>query len=119
MNAPKCNEIDYINFLIATPKVYSCTEAARVQPEQAALPAHDSFTRLLQRLEPSSEDLWQESQQQVERTSGILVLDDSTLDKPYAQRDRVKCCGNKFRASLTPAHSFLGSQPGRRQFHRS
>ena len=86
MNAPKCNEFDYINFLIATPKVYSCTEAARVQPEQAARPAHDSFTRLLQRLEPSSEDLWQESQPQVERTSGILVLDDSTLDKPYAQK---------------------------------
>lgn len=86
MNAPKCNEFDYINFLIATPKVYSCTEAARVQPEQAVLPAHDSFTRLLHRLEPGSDDLWQESQTQVERKSGILVLDDSTLDKPYAQK---------------------------------
>ena len=86
MNAPKCNEFDYIDFLIATPKVYSCTEAARVQPEKASLPAHDSFTRLLQRLEPSSDDLWQESQTQVERKSGILVLDDSTLDKPYAQK---------------------------------
>ena len=86
MNAPKCNEFDYIDFLVATPKVYSCTEAARVQPEKASLPAHDSFTRLLQRLEPSSEALWQESQTQVERKSGILVLDDSTLDKPYAQK---------------------------------
>lgn len=86
MNAPKCNEFDYINFLIATPKVYSCTEAARVQPETTELPAHDSFTRLLQRLEPSSDDLWEESQAQVERNSGILVLDDSTLDKPYAQK---------------------------------
>lgn len=86
MNAPKCNEFDYIDFLIATPKVYSCTEAARVQPEKASLPAHDSFTRLLQRLEPSSDDLWQESQSQVDRKSGILVLDDSTLDKPYAQK---------------------------------
>jgi putative transposase len=86
MNAPKCNEFDYINFLIATPKVYSCTEAARVQPEKTALPAHDSFTRLLQRLEPNSDDLWQESQAQLDRKSGILVLDDSTLDKPYAQK---------------------------------
>lgn len=85
MNAPKCNEYDYINFLIATPKVFSCTEAARVQPEDDA-PAHDSFTRLLQRLEPSSDDLWQESQNQVDRRSGILVLDDSTLDKPYARK---------------------------------
>src|SRR5206468_7657355 len=69
-----------------TPKVYSCTEAARVQPEEDQAPAHDSFTRLLQRLEPSSDDLWKESQDQVERCSGILVLDDSTLDKPYAHK---------------------------------
>jgi putative transposase len=86
MNAPKCNEFDYINFLIATPKVFSCTEAARVQPETESPPAHDSFTRLLQRLEPDSQGLWQESQSQVDRNSGILVLDDSTLDKPYAQK---------------------------------
>ena len=86
MNAPKCDEYDYINFLIATPKVYSCTEAARVQPDETDAPAHDSFTRLLQRLEPSSDDLWQESQDQVDRQSGILVLDDSTLDKPYARK---------------------------------
>ena len=87
MNAPKCNDYDYINFLIATPKVYSCTEAARVQPEEPDdAPAHDSFTRLLQRLEPTSDLLWKESQDQVNRRSGILVLDDSTLDKPYAQK---------------------------------
>jgi hypothetical protein len=41
---------------------------------------------LLQRLEPSSEELWQESQQQLDRKTGILVLNDSTLDKPYAQK---------------------------------
>lgn len=87
MNAPKCNEYDYIDFLIATPKVYSCTEAARVQPDEDDAPAsHDSFTRLLQRLEPSSEDLWKESRHQVSFGTGILVLDDSTLDKPYARK---------------------------------
>jgi putative transposase len=85
VNAPKCNEYDYIDFLIATPKVYSCTEAARVQPEDDAA-SHDAFTRLLQRLEPSSEDLWSESCQQVSLNTGILVLDDSTLDKPYARK---------------------------------
>ena len=34
MNIPKCQEEDYINFLIATQKAYSCTEAARVQPDK-------------------------------------------------------------------------------------
>jgi len=85
VNAPKCNEYDYIDFLIATPKAYSCTEAARVQPEEDSA-AHDSFTRLLQRLEPSSEQLWSESCLQVSVNTGILVLDDSTLDKPYARK---------------------------------
>ena len=33
MNAPKVTDLDYINFLVAAPKVVSCTEAARVQPD--------------------------------------------------------------------------------------
>jgi hypothetical protein len=61
MNAPKCNEYDYIDFLIATPRVYSCTEAARVQPDQDDAPSHDAINRLLLRIETNSEDLWQEA----------------------------------------------------------
>ena len=86
MNRPKVNEPDYINFLIAAQKAYSCTEAERVQPESANAAAHDAITRLLHRLEPSSEQLWQESQSQVELDQGILVVDDSTLDKWYAEK---------------------------------
>jgi hypothetical protein len=85
MNKARCNENDYIDFLIATPKSYSCVEAAKVQPERAEMPRHDAFTRLLTRLEPSAEVLWQEAQSQVERSKGVLVVDDSTLDKPYAK----------------------------------
>src|SRR5512135_3004736 len=80
MNPPKVTDQDYINFLIATPKVYSTTEAARVQPEKPMMPAHDAFTRLLHRLEPDAATLWREAAGQVERHSGILVVDDSTLD---------------------------------------
>ena len=61
MNPPKVSDRDYIDFLIATPKVCSATEAARVQPEQAAPPAHDAFTRLLHRLEPDAATLWREA----------------------------------------------------------
>ncbi len=50
MNAPKCQPEDYIDFLVASPRVVSGTEAARVQPPQADPPAHDAFTRLLHRL---------------------------------------------------------------------
>lgn len=86
MNPPKCDEYDYINFLVATPRVYSCTEAARVQPEQEDPPAHDALTRLLHRFEPDSEALWAEAQDQVTFHQGVLILDDSTLDKFYARK---------------------------------
>ena len=83
MNPPQCTEYDYINFLIATPRYYSCTEAARVHPEPDNPPAHDSLNRLLYRLPPDSEQLWQEATPFVKKAQGILVIDDSTLDKPY------------------------------------
>lgn len=86
MNAPKVDSEDYIQFLVASPRVVSGTEAARVQPEQADPPAHDAFTRLLHRLEPDPTTLWDEAAAQVELTAGVLILDDTTLDKPYARR---------------------------------
>jgi putative transposase len=85
MNPARVQPEAYMNFLIATPKVCSATEAARVQPQQPRPPAHDAFTRLLHRLEPDADILWQEARSQVNLQDGVLVLDDSTLDKPYAK----------------------------------
>ena len=84
-NAIKCRETDYIDFLIASPKAVSCTEAAAAQPPAPDAPAHDAFTRLLRRIEPDPETLWREARAMVHRKGGLLVLDDSTLDKPYAK----------------------------------
>jgi len=84
MNPPKCDEMDYINFLIAAQQVFSSVEASRTHPAGEQAPAHDAYTRLLKRLPPDSEILWQEVEPLVERKAGVLVLDDSTLDKPYA-----------------------------------
>ena len=86
MNPAKVNEYDYIDFLIGTQQVYSCTEAARVQPEAEEAPAHDAVTRLIHRLFPSPERLWQEAKEQVDLTTGILIADDSTLDKLYSRK---------------------------------
>lgn len=52
MNAPRCSEIDYIAFLLAAQRVFSCTEAARSQPETPMAPAHDAINRLLTREPP-------------------------------------------------------------------
>lgn len=77
---------DYIDFLVASPRVASGTEAARTQPTRANPPAHDAYTRLLHRLEPDAGALWAEAEALVARDGGVLVLDDSVLDKPYARK---------------------------------
>jgi hypothetical protein len=86
MHPPKCDDIDYIQFLIAAQRVYTCTEAARCQRTTEEAPAHDAFTRLLARQPPDTEALWQEVKGLIQRERGLLVLDDSTLDKPYARQ---------------------------------
>jgi hypothetical protein len=86
MSAPRCHDLDYIHYLIASPRTATCTEAARVQPPRPDAPAHDSFSRLLYRLEPDPETLWHEARPLVHRGGGVLIFDDSTLDKPYAEK---------------------------------
>ena len=90
MHSPQCEQEDSINCLIAIPRQVSAHQAARVQPEQAQCSAHDALTRSLQRLEPAPEMVRRAAQTTVKSAQGMLVLDDSTLDKPYAkQRELV------------------------------
>jgi hypothetical protein len=86
MNPPKCDALDYIQFLIGSQTSFSAVEAARTNPDGEEGPAHDAYTRLLYRIRSDGDALWQEAQTLVERQKGLLVLDDSTLDKPYAQK---------------------------------
>jgi putative transposase len=81
VNQPRSSPENYIDFLVATPGPVSCTEAARVQPHGHFAPAHDSFNRLLNRLEPDPEELWREAEPLVDKARGALIVDDSTLDK--------------------------------------
>ena len=85
MNPARTTAEDYIDFLIGSPAVVSATEAARVQPVHPTAPAHDSFTRLLHRLEPDPATLWADVRPLVRLAAGVLVIDDSTLDKPRAK----------------------------------
>ncbi len=94
MMPSKVNDLDYINFLIAAQKTFTCTEASRSQPHHHHLesdpsrvvPAHDSFNRLLERSFFDRDSLWDEAKQLVRLADGVLVVDDSTLDKPYAEK---------------------------------
>lgn len=86
MNMPKVVDVDYIQFLIAAQRVYTCTEAAHCTPEVVLPPAHDACVRLLHRQPPDTAALWQEVAPYVQPTRGVLILDDTTLDKPYARQ---------------------------------
>jgi hypothetical protein len=86
MSQPKVTAAEFIDFLLAVPTQATATEAVRTQPATTNPAAHDAYTRLLHRLEPDSEALWAEVQPDVGRTAGVLVLDDTVLDKPYARK---------------------------------
>ena len=58
MNAARCDEVDYIQFLVAASGVFTCTEAARCQPAAPEAPDHDAFARRLRRQPPDTEALW-------------------------------------------------------------
>ena len=60
-------------------------EAQRTKPSSLFPIAHDAYTRLLHRLEQDP-TLWEEVESEVQQKSGVLILDDSVLDKPHAQK---------------------------------
>ena len=89
MNRPVVQESDYIDFLLAAQRAFDCVSAAETQPEALQGVAHDAYTRLLTRRPLDPEALWNEAQLVVgdaPQKGGLLILDDTTLDKPYAQK---------------------------------
>ena len=78
--------------MVEAHRVFTCIEAARCHRDDSAVAAaaatlsHDVFTRLLRRQPPDPEALWQESDWFIDNKRGgeLLLLDDTTLDKPYA-----------------------------------
>jgi putative transposase len=85
-NAPRCTEYDHINIMVAAKLVLCAVEAARSHPESEERPAHDAYTRLLQRLPPDSEALWVEVSGCIDLLKGLLLMDDTMLDNPYASQ---------------------------------
>jgi hypothetical protein len=81
----KLTDLDYIQFLLAAHSAFSCVEAAKTDGASDQPPAHDAYTRLLTRQPPDTEALWREAQPFVRLKTGLLVVDDSTLDKPHAR----------------------------------
>jgi putative transposase len=72
MSHAKVSESDFIDFLIANPRQATATEAQRTQTDSVDPAAHDAYTRLLHRLEPDSNALWNEEGH--ERKSLVLLV---------------------------------------------
>jgi putative transposase len=63
----------------------TCTEPARCIPESRIQAALDAINRFLERQSSDTEALWQEAVPFIEKdTTGFLIIDDTTLDKPHA-----------------------------------
>lgn len=83
-NPSKVGPDDYVGFLIGAQTKFTCTEAARTEPEDDTA-AHDAYVRLLDRLPEDTTSIWTEAEPLV-RPGGILILDDSVIDKPYSEK---------------------------------
>ena len=80
MSEPKATGLDYSNFLVVTPLVFIGTEAARRQSTSPRHATHDALIQLLHRLAPDHAPLWEEARRHVILHSGLVIVDDTTLD---------------------------------------
>jgi hypothetical protein len=61
-------------------------EASRCIPESRIQAAHDAVNRFLERQSSDTEALWQAAQPLIQMNQGFLIVDDTTLDKPYSHQ---------------------------------
>jgi hypothetical protein len=86
VNPPKCTSSNFVKFLISTYQMCSCSEASRCLPGEPESIAHDSVRRLLERQPYHTEALFNEAKRLTRPDEGVLVIEDSTLDKPYSHQ---------------------------------
>lgn len=83
MNKQKCDEYLYTQWLLAAQDSYTCTELEKVAPTSMA---HDSPTRLLAKQKLTPKVLWKNVQPHIDPAGGLLIVDDSVVDKPRMQK---------------------------------
>jgi hypothetical protein len=76
-------------FLLAEPKYVSCVRLSEVLADLS----HDSVNRFLLREQYTPRDLFDEVKERLILTGGIASVDDSVLDKPYADINKTDLIG--------------------------
>ncbi|MEK7516022.1 MAG: transposase [Patescibacteria group bacterium] len=87
MQKQKCSLKLYSDFLIANHNRYSGLELAKVSP--IAGMQHDAITRWLSSSSFTPSDLWRQTKELVDISTGYLVCDDSLLDKSYSRKNEL------------------------------
>lgn len=78
----KCNIDTYTSYLLSEPMYTSCTRLSDIMQTIS----HDSINRFLNRERFEAKDLFDEVCISIELKGGTLSIDDSVLDKPYANQ---------------------------------
>jgi hypothetical protein len=78
----------YILFLLAEPKHVSCVRLIEVIQDLS----HESVNRFLLREQNTPQDLFNEVKDHLILVDGIASVDDSVLDKPYSDPNKVVGC---------------------------
>lgn len=86
MNAGKGDDLDDIHFLIACQETFTCTEATGCQPESPSTHAHDALHSPAPKIAFRPQGIGAASPRAGGKEKGLLVLDDTTADKPSAKK---------------------------------
>jgi hypothetical protein len=80
-----CNTEMYVSYLLSEPQYTSCTRFAKIMGNLS----HDSVNRFLERERYEPKDLFDEEKEKIELKGGTVSVDDSVLDKPYSEAQKV------------------------------
>lgn len=86
MSSSKCSLDLYTKFLIANHNRYSGVELSKTSQEALS---HDTVSRWLSDQNFSSDGLWPQVQDLVEKKKGYLICDDSVLDKRFSRNNEL------------------------------
>jgi hypothetical protein len=83
MSKSLCTKELYSTFLRVTSQRYSALSLSEVSPVELS---HDSISRWLSDAKCQPKDIWKEAKAQVLDTSGVLIVDDTILDKQRSEK---------------------------------
>lgn len=81
----------YTDYLISS---FSYTTATGLSKFMDGTISHDKITRFLSKLDYASKDLWQvvkSKVRQIESEEGVLIFDDTIMEKPYTDENEIIC----------------------------